>query len=182
MPEPTKLAVAAGVAALAFSAAAAASIATNLVKNGSFEEPVSPEGGFTRVAAGETFQGGWHVVSGSVDVVRIGVAARGAQWLDLNGATAGALEQDVATTPGQQYRLKFFFAANPDSACGPPRVVKMRVTWDNADVHTLRFDTTGHDFDNIGWVGRRFSVTASGASTNLRFESLTADPPECGPA
>jgi choice-of-anchor C domain-containing protein len=173
--------VAAGVAALAVAAAALAATDSR-PRNGSFEEPVAPDGGFVRIFAGDTFQGGWRVVSGSVDVVRIGVAADGAQWLDLNGAGAGSIEQDVPTTPGQQYRLRFSLAANPDPACGPPRVVKLRVVWENAAIRTYSFDTTGHDFDHMGWVRKAFGVTASGASAIVRFFSLTQDPPECGPA
>jgi uncharacterized protein DUF642/fibronectin type III domain protein/lectin-like protein len=81
-------------------------VPTNLLVNGSFEEPV--------VAAGQTLQGGdlpgWQIASGSVALVPSQPAGwqpapgQGSQSLDLvGGRGAGTIEQSFATEPGRLY-------------------------------------------------------------------------------
>jgi len=92
--------------------------AKKLVTNGSFEDPVVPDGGFQLISHGNAFSG-WNVVGGgnigifSGDYQQEGFtfpAKKGGQWLDLTGntnANAG-VQQDIATKPGSTYVLTLY--------------------------------------------------------------------------
>src|SRR5579863_3065181 len=99
---------------------APASATTNLIKNGSFEMPVVPVGGFKEFSTGQSFTG-WQVVGarGSVAIVSGNYqgggitfnAETGAQWIDLTGDEsnmAAGVSQSVATTSGTEYHLTFW--------------------------------------------------------------------------
>jgi Protein of unknown function (DUF642) len=172
-------------AAVTLGTTTAAGAHTNVLKDGSFETPqVQPP-----FETFEGFVGPW-AVGGTVDVVtdtlaaqptRSGwQAAKGSQSLDLNGGGTGAVWQDVPTTPGAQYVVRYSFAGNPLSRCGPV-VKRFAVVWDGVVVAVNRFDTTGHTFAHMGWVTRRHRVTATGSTSRLAFESLTTTG-FCGPA
>jgi choice-of-anchor C domain-containing protein len=147
--------------------------------NGGFEMPgkVYPY----RVFGVGTSLPGWTVERGTVEIVsgRYWQPAEGNQSLDLNGIfdQIGTIYQDIATKPGQRYRVRFAFSGNPEG--GWPKMKSFRVDWDGQAVTTLSFDTTGQTNSNMGWRHHEFVVTASGATSRLRFESLT--PTFCGP-
>jgi len=73
----------------------ATTYAQNLVRNGSFETPISNNQWMNNPTSwylGQTFDGGWYVEQWSIDIKRLpstdGIhvpAFHGAQWLDLNG-------------------------------------------------------------------------------------------------
>lgn len=156
-----------------------AALAANLVGNPSFERPRLPPNDVVFITAPRQFNGGWRVTQGVISIFHFGKAARGKQWLSLNGLAGndpGAIEQDLATVPGKQYKLRFFLAGEP---CGES-IKTVRVSWDGMEVATLKFDTTGHSYDDLGWVQESFFVTAADSSSTLRFESLTTG--QCGPA
>src|SRR5437870_10662759 len=108
----------AAIAAGLVVAVGAASGAANLLKNGGFEQPVVPVGGFEFFATGATFAH-WTVVgapgnvaifSGSYTENGFSFPAKsGAQWLDLTGNSnaAAGVSQTLPTTSGTQYKLAF---------------------------------------------------------------------------
>src|SRR5687768_2173401 len=80
----------------------------------SFESPpVGPS--YSAIFAGNGIDG-WTVETGTIEVVgTYWAAAEGNQSIDLSGIfeAAGTIYRDVATTPGNWYKLKFAFAGNP---------------------------------------------------------------------
>src|SRR5581483_7215779 len=138
-----------------------------LVENGDFERP-----GIT--GPGDWHPGDWNG-AGSVDLLPWPwPAASAAQAIDLNAATTGAIGQTLATVAGGTYNLTFAYAGNPDLFCGPQGIKRFEVLWGGASLGVFEFDTTGHSLDDLGWVRAARSVTATAASTELRFASQTA--------
>lgn len=148
----------------------------NLVQDSGFEAPPAPANWYAQYNAGQNI-GPWTVASGSVKVGTVWQAAEGVQSVDLNGTGAGAIYQDIPTSPGQAYDLRFAVAADP--FC-PPTTKAFQVLWDGTKVATLNVDGAGKTFSNMGWTDRTFSVTATGASSRLAFASQTEG--ACGPA
>ena len=140
--------------------------------NGDFETP-DAGAGYLTYGAGSSFDG-WTVEAGSVDLVGLlWVAANGSQSIDLGGNEPGTLSQELATVPGQSYRLRFALAGNWYS--GDP-VKRVEVRWGDTLVDTATFDSTGRSNADMGWEYREYVVTASGLSTRLTFVNLTAGP------
>jgi choice-of-anchor C domain-containing protein len=151
--------------------------ATDLVSDGGFESPAIG-GTWAMVFAGGSV-GPWVVDAESVDVVAMWQDAEGNQSLDLSGADAGSVYQDLATVPGETYTLRFALSGNPESRGADP-VKRVRVDFGDAAVDTLSFDVTGRGFGEMGWERHAYSLTATSATTRLRFTSLTAG--DTGPA
>ena len=93
------------------SSGGTASAAANLIKNGGFEKPVVPAGGFQDFATGQSFTG-WTVsgATGRVSVVSGTFqsqgftfnAKAGAQWIDLTGdGSKTATGVRARPSPGQ---------------------------------------------------------------------------------
>ena len=154
----------------------AAQTGTELVTNGSFEEP-NVGARIVGYGPGRTF-GGWTVETGDVELIgTYWQAADGSQSVDLSGRSAGTIYQNLATTPGEAYILRFAMAGNP--ACRTT-VRQMSVWWGDTRVDTLTFDTAETDEQDMGWVDYEFPVVASEDTTRLRFVSNTGG--SCGPA
>jgi choice-of-anchor C domain-containing protein len=151
---------------------AGAGLATNAqIVNGSFETPDA--GGSYSAFVAPSDVGGWIVENGSVEVVgTYWQAAVGNQSLDLSGIWdwAGTIYQDIATEPGKQYLVRFALSGNPEG--GDP-VKKMKAFWNEEEMANLTFDTTGHTKAEMGWKYYSYVVTASGATSRLKFQSLT---------
>jgi hypothetical protein len=90
-----------------------------LLSDGGFETPraLPPEKGRT-LTAGHRALALWRITSGSVNVQGYWPAVEGTHTLDLNGVSAGTIEQTFATIPGQVYQLLFNYANNPDRPAG----------------------------------------------------------------
>jgi choice-of-anchor C domain-containing protein len=154
----------------------------SLVTNGSFEDVT---GSFQATYQGYAFMrlfasdstataiSGWTVTQASVDWVDVGLwdASDGTKSLDLSGDVGAygkiVVTQDLATTPGQEYLLRFDMAANPD---GPPTVKHLLVTL-GSDQQAFTFDDTGKSDQNMGWTEESMSFVAGGQLTTLAFES-----------
>jgi choice-of-anchor C domain-containing protein len=147
---------------------------TNLVMDGSFENPSISNGTYY----GGSHVGAWSVLSGSVDVTAAPYwyPANGTRSLDMSGFTAGAISQSVPTTPGAAYTLSFAAAANFNCA---PTVKTLVVSWDGVAIATIHTTATGHTAQNMGWEPRSYQVTASSTSSVLQFSSETNT--ACGP-
>jgi choice-of-anchor C domain-containing protein len=97
-----------------------------LLPDGGFETPeaLPPDQGRT-LTAGNRSLAPWRIMAGSVNVQSYWPAAEGTHTLDLNGVSAGTIEQTFATIPGQVYQLLFDYADNPDRLA---RTATARVT------------------------------------------------------
>ncbi|MBM0204187.1 choice-of-anchor C family protein [Micromonospora sp. STR1s_5] len=130
----------------------ASSPGVNVVANGSFESGLS----------------GWKVTRGNVDdVVGYWAAAHGTHSLDLNGTSAGTIEQTLSTVAGTRYSVHFELAGNPDQA----GLHQVQVSAAGAS-QTFGFDSTGHGHHSMGWEDETFTFVATGSSTTLAFKSL----------
>jgi hypothetical protein len=156
----------------------------NLIKNGGFESPVVPTGGYETFSTGQSFSG-WSVVgvSGSVGVVSgtftqngFSFPARaGKQWLDLTGLsqTATGIERTVATTPGAAYTLKFFVGnlVNPTGIFGVSSTVNVLVNGTQVFSAT---NSRGTGQTTMVWQKFTTTITATSARTTISF--INADP------
>ena len=169
----------------------AASVATaaSLVPNGDFEQPViSPP--HQEFSAGQTF-GPWTVEDGWLLIATSSqyASASGNQHVMFNldamaGQRPATLYQDLLTTAGARYHLRFAYAGDANVAGHPgcfadQRVKKLGVVFGNSSMITYSFDTTGHSEPDAGWVYADRLVTADSATTRLRFRSLHDG--NCGP-
>ena len=147
---------------------------TSLVVNGGFENPpgIYPY----QVFDSGTSVPGWVVESGTVEITAgtYWQAAEGAQSLDLNGIfeQIGTIYQDVATTPGQSYKVRFAYAGNPE--CGSPTLKTANAFWNSQMLTNLSFDITGHTTTNMGWLYYEQSVTATSTNSRLRFQATSS--------
>src|SRR5262249_33691958 len=107
------------VGAALLLAGAVPAFAGNLVKNGSFEKPVVPDGSYTRFNVGQKI-GAWTVTgAGNVDVMSTNFvyfgfnfpSKKGVQWLDLTGCCGGnrtGVKQTVDTVSGATYEISLY--------------------------------------------------------------------------
>ena len=79
-----------------------------LLPDGGFETPraLPPDKG-RRLFAGNRALAPWRITAGSVNVQSFWPAPEGTRTFDLNGVSAGTIEQSFATVPGQVYQLLF---------------------------------------------------------------------------
>lgn len=142
----------------------------NLIRNGDFETP-SADPWFRMKPAGSDLDG-WVVEPHSVDLIStpFADAATSAQSIDLSGSARGGVRQQVATTPGERYQLRFAVAGNIE---GPAGVRRVEVYWGETSLGLIEFDTTGRSRRNMGWRYEERTVTATDATTMLRFVSRT---------
>ena len=112
---------------------------------------------------------------GNVELIHNGgIADEGQQFVDMDGSNAaGTIHQDLSTTLGSLYTIRFALAGNPE---GGPAVKNLRVQF-GSFTRTFTFDTTGRTWSNVGWVTETFTLPALSATTRLTFQSLDAGSP-----
>jgi hypothetical protein len=154
-------------------------LAAPLVADGDFEDPVvvSPGKEFHK---GENI-GAWTVEDGTLALgAYVPTAApNGPQYVAFNlgpGDTPGVIYQDLSTSAGARYHLRFAYAADWAIAAQvgceePDRIKRFAVVWGTQTV-TYAFDTTGHGEGNVGWTYADLLVDAPTATTRLKFQSL----------
>lgn len=154
-------------------AAAASTAQAELVVNGGFEGgPGAPSGSFTNIVAGG-YLAGWTVGSESVDVHHTGhtAAHSGTYSLDLAGFDLpGSITQSVATVPGQQYTLTFWYAAHPYHPYDGNALAE--VYFDGAFVGSLSLPAAGNSVD-MNWTFGQVVVTATSSVADLSFVGTT---------
>jgi choice-of-anchor C domain-containing protein len=152
---------------------------TNLVTNGGFEAP-DGVANYQLFGTGMSMDG-WTIEQGTVEIVASTYwqSAEGRQSLDLNGVgdMIGTISQDIATTPGQRYRIRFALAGNPE---GGPNIKSLKLSWVGKELEQLQFDITAHSTTNMGWEYHEYVVYASSTTSRLRFHSTSSG--FCGPA
>jgi choice-of-anchor C domain-containing protein len=150
--------------------------------NGSFEMPEITGSNITLYTGGPgaTSIPGWTVTVGSIDLCRsYWQPSQGAQSLDLNGISQGAISQTFNTTVNDQYHIWFDYAGNPNDSY---KIKSLKVTA-AAQYANFSFDTTGKSNYNMGWQTGSFSFTALTPTTTLTFASLIGGyVPYYGPA
>lgn len=165
------------IAALLAAAALAPTAQANLVTNGSFEDPaldlVLTDGlnpvlyRYGRIDP--ALLTGWSVSGsglGLVDGVPGGwVAGAGDQYINLESGFVGAINQTVATTPGQRYTFSFLYAPDPFANGNDDA---LRVFWDGQLLDTV--DGTDVTLEDLTWHLISYEVTATAAGTVLGFE------------
>ena len=163
------------IAALAtLATAGTANAATELVVNGSFENNVissswatlSSVTGWTSSASGNS---AFEIQKGATQGGQGGfnpVAASGTQYLELNTDRLTSVSQAIATTAGGTYALSFAYSGRPDTPGGASSL--MNVYWGS----TLLTPTALVGNTGGTWQTYSQNLTALGASTVLRFESI----------
>ena len=156
--------------------------AASIVDNGDFEEPVVP-GSHEVFGAGQSF-GAWTVAGGALllGAPHTEDAPNGRQYVVFNrdlasGVGPATMQQDLSTTAGTRYHLRFAFAGDPSIAgqtgCGESDNIKpFGVIWGADPMVRHEFDTTGHGPGAFGWTYADTLVDATTATTPLRFQSL----------
>ena len=163
--------------------------ATNLIVDGSFEDPTVPAGSFTLFNTGTNFGTGnpWSVVGPSAGDVGIvytnffqnGItfpAEDGNQWIDLTGVTnspAEGVQQTVATTIGQQYSLSFYVGNvnNVGGIFGTTSTVDVDI---NGSQVLAAENSCTSCTSTLAWQLFTTTFTATSTSTVLAF--LNGDP------
>jgi Protein of unknown function (DUF642) len=159
-------------------------LGANLIKNGGFEKPVVPIGGYFLFTNGQTFNN-WTVVGapGNVGVVSGQYASAGfffpakagKQWMDLTGVsnTATGIAQTVKTIPGAAYTLTFFVGNtyDPNGPWGTTSTVNVLVN--GSQVFTAT-NSLGQGKNKIVWQKFTTTITASSSQTTISF--VNGDP------
>jgi len=159
-------------------------VTTNLIKDGSLEKPVAPNGGFLVFNTGQTFSK-WTVVgaSGSVGIVSGTFSQNGftfpagcaKQWLDLTGLsqTPTGIAQTVATQSGKSYTLKFSIGnvVDPHGIFGTTSTIDVLVN--GVQVFSAT-NSRGAGMTKQVWKSFSTTITANSTSTTIAF--LNADP------
>ena len=142
---------------------------TNLLDNGSFEDPVI--GAYQSFKEGQDIAG-WNVMKASVDLTgSYFQSSEGKQSMDLHGTGGfGGIQKSFATVPQQKYNVVFDFAGN---AAGGPTVKEMRVSAAGQS-QDFKFDCTGKSVRNMGWTTQSWEFTANQKITTLVFETLSS--------
>jgi choice-of-anchor C domain-containing protein len=149
------------------------SMLMGLLPDGGFETPkIHPRKKARTLFAGNPALAPWRITSGSVNVQTYWPAAEGTHTLDLNGVSAGTIEQSFATIPGQFYQLMFDYGNNPDA-----HVRTAGATVTVAGLGTL----LSQDIAHTGSTPRDMKYTrffgfflADSTTTTLKFTSTTA--------
>ena len=141
---------------------------TNLLCNGSFEQP-GTTAGFVTLETGSTAMPCWRVVSGNIDFVHRSywTPSDGNISLDMNGNTAGVIAQTFTTTPNGVYTVTFDLAGAPGA---PVKQLQVSAAGQSSN---RTFDSTNKSATNMGWSRETFTFTANAASTTLQFSSLS---------
>jgi predicted ribosomally synthesized peptide with SipW-like signal peptide len=90
----------------------------DLIQNGSFEDPALGNGQWQIYPTGIT---GWTVESGpGIEVQRnaAGAPHSGNQHVELDSTASTVMSQTILTTPGQKYRLTFWYSPRPNRPAG----------------------------------------------------------------
>lgn len=148
-------------------------VGKNMLVNGSFEE--GPEVGdkeYVTLKQGNTAITGWKVTKGSIDYQNVyWEHADGKHSLDLNGLEPGAIAQTFKTKKGEQYRVTFSLAGNPNPGERPlVKKLSVRAADSSAD---FECDATGKTYKAMGWETKTWDFVATADETTLEFVSTS---------
>ena len=156
----------------------------NLVRDGSFESPLAPSGGFLVFNVGSTFSK-WHVAgaSGNIGIVSGTFAQNGftfpagcgSQWVDLTGidTTGVGVAQKFAAVQGSHHVLTFSVGnvVDPNGIFGTTSTVNVLVN----GVQTFKaVNKKGLGSKVQVWKSFTTTITAPSTSTTITF--VNGDP------
>ena len=139
-----------------------------VVWSSSFESGIAP----LQYNAPTYFDGGWHVDSGSIDLLTNGPPVAGAvpydgnYFIDINGGGPGQISTNVPTVPGTKYSVTFAYAKNPQAALTTSAAVLA-----NGQVIGVARDSQPNTFSSLNWHTTSFVFTATSPSTVLALAS-----------
>ena len=149
-------------------AVAGSAHAQNLLSNGSFEAP--PAGSTFVTRGGPGAMGAWDVLTNIDHIGGFWAAAEGAQSVDMNGSSAGAVVQTIPTIPGRRYRIRFALSENFYGYADKT----LNVVWNGVIVDSpVVAHNPARTPTNMLWAYRDVIVTAAASSSTLRLESTT---------
>lgn len=140
-------------------------------QNGSFENGTETPGAFLTLSTDSTAITGWEV-DGSIDYIQhLWQATNGNRSIDLNGVTTGSIRQTFDTVPGAIYTVTFDMSGN---FYGGNAKKDMEVTVNGLLSELFTYDTTEKEqtFEDMKYEGKTYTFTASGTSTELKFQSI----------
>lgn len=144
--------------------------AQNLVINGSFEEPALANGQW-RVYPHDGPIVGWNVAWGQGYEIQhnaAGTAFHGNQLAELDthyDNPSSGIFQEISTTPGVFYLLRFAFSPRPHTPLADNR---LEVMWNGSILDTLSAD--GSSLSDTLWSTHSYQVLGgAGATTRLQF-------------
>jgi subtilisin-like proprotein convertase family protein len=143
-------------------------VSSSVVWSGSFE------GGFApfEYHPPAYFDGGWHVDSGSIDLLTNGPPVAGSvpydgnYFIDINGGAPGQVSTNISTVPGSTYSVNFAYAKNPNA--GSAASVALLA---NGQALGIATDNQINSFSALNWHTTSFVFTATSPSTLLTFAS-----------
>ncbi len=147
--------------------------AQNVILDGSFDVPTTPNsGGFSTYNTGATI-GAWRVVSGNVDVQeKSGIVLNDpkvvGKTLDISGTTSGMISQEVETRPGDWYTISFKYTGNW-SGSSDLKGVMLNVGSQFQFTHYFR--PAGWSTTDPKWQVQTFRYLATTPTTLVRFAS-----------
>jgi Protein of unknown function (DUF642)/PEP-CTERM motif len=139
---------------------------TNIVTNGSFENPKLNNGGWGLFNSIE----GWNVLEGSQGNIEVqnnaaGKAFDGNQLVELDSTGVSGIFQNLATVIGQTYKLEFAFSPRPGVAENT-----LNVKWGDKLVDTLT--ANGASLGETMWKTFTYNLVATSTTTRLSFDNF----------
>jgi hypothetical protein len=155
---------------------------SGVLKNGSFEKPVVPDGSYQLFNTGDKFNG-WTVVGdpGNIAIVSADFsycvalpAKKGVQFIDLTGTsdTATGLQTKVKTETGSTYSLTFYVGNIVGGGnCGTTSTVNLLI--DGVPIASFT-NKAGKKSDKQVWKKFSTEFTAENTTTTIAF--INGDP------
>lgn len=145
-----------------------------LLTNGSFESPAI-SGNDQQFSAPSIAISGWVLTERTVDINRtssiFGTAHSGNQMVDINGQNNGTLEQAFLTSPGQPYRLRLYYANNPNASMASS-VYNADVTLSGiGELYTEFLAHSGSTSADMDWTYLTHMFVANSSITTLQLRS-----------
>src|SRR5262249_11659686 len=151
--------------ALSAASPALEGTSTNLVVNGSFEEPPISPGTIQYFSS----LPGWQLAFGSSIELQnraAGLPFDGNQLVELDSFDNTGIFQDLPTVPGQSYTVTFHYSARPGV---PASSGGMEFWWDGQLIAPIALD--GTSLSETDWHAYTFNLTATSTTTRLQFNA-----------
>lgn len=151
------------VATMAFSGAAQAS---NIVVNGSFENPAVASGNYILT----DYLPGWKMDGDYKVEVRNDVAGKAYDlnnYVELDSTKNGSIWQELTTVIGQTYQISFMYSPRMNQPAGTNPIA---ATWNGIALPGSPYTGAGGSTGNE-WVMYTFNVVADSVLSTLKFSS-----------
>lgn len=142
--------------------------AQELVTNGGFELPVANWGTTNISNAVPGWTRGVGSLGSAIEIQNhaAGSPFAGNQHCELDSYGVTAIFQNLGTTPGASYILRFAFSPRPGVMANT-----MRIFWNGTLIDTL--SVNGKANSDTVWTVHTYTLTATSGSTRLAFDNLT---------